>query len=70
MRYLEIRRHTDNDGDQLTAEGVAAAQEIGRTGPHPPYSATATTTAGRMSCLGNAGTFRMCTLHANMPAKP
>ena len=30
MRYLEIRRHTDNDGDQLTADGVAAAQEYWR----------------------------------------
>ena len=30
MRYLELFRHTDNDGDTLTAEGVAAAEEIGR----------------------------------------
>jgi broad specificity phosphatase PhoE len=29
-REIEIRRHTDNDGDVLTAEGVAAALEIGR----------------------------------------
>jgi hypothetical protein len=28
-RYVELRRHTDNDGDVLTGEGVAAALEIG-----------------------------------------
>jgi broad specificity phosphatase PhoE len=29
-RYVELRRHTDNDGDALTAEGVRAALEIGQ----------------------------------------
>jgi broad specificity phosphatase PhoE len=29
-RYVELRRHTDNDGDALTEEGVRAALEIGR----------------------------------------
>jgi broad specificity phosphatase PhoE len=29
-RYVELRRHTDNDGDALTDEGVQAALEIGR----------------------------------------
>jgi hypothetical protein len=38
MRYLEIRRHTDNDGDTLTAEGIMAAEAVGRTGLHPPYA--------------------------------
>jgi broad specificity phosphatase PhoE len=35
-RYLELRRHTDSDGDVLTEEGVRAALEIGRrlTGPY------------------------------------
>src|SRR6266513_602109 len=28
-RKIELRRHTDADGDVLTAEGVAAALEIG-----------------------------------------
>ena len=28
-REVELRRHTDNDGDALTADGVAAALEIG-----------------------------------------
>ena len=30
MRYIELRRHTDSDGDVLTEEGVRAALEIGR----------------------------------------
>ena len=29
-RTIELRRHTDNDGDLLTAEGVSRALEIGR----------------------------------------
>lgn len=29
-RYIELRRHTDSDGDVLTEEGVRAALEIGR----------------------------------------
>src|SRR5205823_7759936 len=29
-KEIELRRHTDADGDVLTAEGVAAALEIGR----------------------------------------
>ena len=29
-REIELRRHTDNDGDILTPEGVAAALEVGR----------------------------------------
>ena len=35
-RYVELRRHTDSDGDVLTAEGVRTAVEIGRrlTGPY------------------------------------
>jgi phosphohistidine phosphatase SixA len=28
-RFVELRRHTDNDGDALTGEGVAAALRIG-----------------------------------------
>src|ERR671937_354902 len=40
-REIELRRHTDADGDVLTAEGVAAALEIGarlRGGYHLPGS--------------------------------
>jgi broad specificity phosphatase PhoE len=29
-RYVELRRHTDSDGDALTADGVRAALDIGR----------------------------------------
>ena len=29
-RFLELRRHTDNDGDFLSAEGIAAALALGR----------------------------------------
>lgn len=29
-RYVELRRHTDNDGDALTEEGIRAALEIGQ----------------------------------------
>ena len=30
-KYLELRRHTDNDGDVLTVDGIRAAVDIGRT---------------------------------------
>ena len=30
-KSVELRRHTDNDGDLLSEEGVAAAVEVGRT---------------------------------------
>jgi broad specificity phosphatase PhoE len=32
-RYVELRRHTDSDGDALTEEGVRAALDVGRTLP-------------------------------------
>lgn len=47
MRYLEVRRHTDNDDDQLSPDGVAAAEQIGETGLHPPYAVFVGTGAGR-----------------------
>lgn len=30
VKRVELRRHTDNDGDHLTAEGVKSALEVGR----------------------------------------
>ncbi len=39
MRYVELRRHTDNEGDELTAQGVADAEAIGHDGVQPPYAA-------------------------------
>jgi hypothetical protein len=47
VRYAEIRRHTDNDGDRLSPQGVAAAKAIGRDRLHPPYAAFVSTGAGR-----------------------
>jgi hypothetical protein len=47
MRYVELFRHTDNDGDSLTSEGVAAAKEIGRERLNPPYSFFGSTGAQR-----------------------
>ena len=47
MRYVELRRHTDNDGDRLSEQGVADAEEIGRTGLHPPYTLFVSTGAER-----------------------
>jgi hypothetical protein len=28
-RFVELRRHTDNDGDVLSGDGVAAALRLG-----------------------------------------
>ncbi|MBO0844650.1 MAG: hypothetical protein J2P22_04465 [Nocardioides sp.] len=47
MRYLELFRHTDNDGDSLTPEGVAAAESIGRERLSPPYAFFGSTGAHR-----------------------
>ena len=40
MRYVELRRHTDNDGDALTPDGISAAEAIGRDhlNRHTPHS--------------------------------
>lgn len=47
MRYVELRRHTDNDGDRLTPQGVADAEAIGRDRLHPPYAVFVSTGAAR-----------------------
>jgi phosphohistidine phosphatase SixA len=47
MRYVELRRHTDNDGDRLTPRGVADAEMIGRERLNPPYVAFVSTGAAR-----------------------
>ena len=47
MRYVELRRHTDNEGDRLTPQGAAHAEMIGRDGLHPPYAAFVSTGAAR-----------------------
>ena len=47
MRYVELRRHTDNDGDRLTSQGVGDAEMIGRDRLHPPYAAFVSAGAAR-----------------------
>jgi phosphohistidine phosphatase SixA len=47
MRYVELRRHTDNDGDELTERGIADAEAIGRDSLHPPYDAFTSSGAAR-----------------------
>jgi hypothetical protein len=47
MRSLELLRHTDNDGDRLSPEGIAAAEAIGREKLTPPYAVFGSTGAGR-----------------------
>ncbi len=46
MRYVELRRHTDNDGDQLTPQGIRDAEAVGDR-LHPPYAAFVSTGAAR-----------------------
>ena len=54
-RILEIRRHTDNDGDVLTPDGVAAALRIGREELDGPYALAVSSGAQRatqtIACL-------------------
>lgn len=40
MKIIELRRHTDNDDDRLSDEGVRQAREIARrrTPPYDLYS--------------------------------
>jgi len=45
MRYVEVRRHTDNDGDRLTVQGAADAEALGRDRLRPPYAAFVSTGA-------------------------
>jgi phosphohistidine phosphatase SixA len=47
MRYVELRRHTDNDRDRLTPQGVSDAERIGRGSLHPPYAAFVSSGAQR-----------------------
>jgi broad specificity phosphatase PhoE len=47
MKYVELFRHTDNDGDRLTPAGVSAAEAIGRERLTPPYDAFVSSGAAR-----------------------
>jgi hypothetical protein len=51
MRYVELYRHTDNDGDTLTSEGVAAAEQIGRERVRPPYAFFGSSGAHRATAM-------------------
>lgn len=46
MKTVELRRHTDNDGDQLSDEGVRRAREVA-TRLSPPYNLYVSTGAAR-----------------------
>jgi broad specificity phosphatase PhoE len=46
MKTVELRRHTDNDGDMLSDDGVRQAREIGAR-LSPPYDLYVSTGAGR-----------------------
>ncbi|WP_328993310.1 hypothetical protein OG394_03245 [Kribbella sp. NBC_01245] len=46
MRFVELRRHTENDGDRLTPQGIADAVAIGAR-LNPPYAAFISTGAAR-----------------------
>lgn len=62
-RTLEIRRHADDDGDRLTADGVTEALRIGREELAESYAVVATTGAHRTmqtaACMLAGGTVRV-----------
>jgi broad specificity phosphatase PhoE len=47
MRTVDLFGHSDNDGDQLTPEGVETAERIGRQLLTPPYDAYLSSGAAR-----------------------
>jgi hypothetical protein len=68
MRYVELRRHTDNEGDRLTLQGAADAEAIGRDRLHPPYAAFASTGAARATQM--LETLRHAAGQDDMPITP
>ncbi|HEX6208535.1 MAG TPA: phosphoglycerate mutase family protein [Actinomycetota bacterium] len=59
MRYLELRRHADNEGDALTEAGKATAERVGRSMEGPfdgvftsPAKRAATTAAWFLRGMG------------------
>ncbi len=63
-RYVELRRHTDSDGDALTEEGVRAALEIGRRltrGYEPLISSGVQRATQTLACFA-------CTLREPVPS--
>jgi broad specificity phosphatase PhoE len=53
MRFVELLRHTDNDGDNLTAEGIRSAEAIGRERLRPPYTLIVSTGASRATQMAH-----------------
>ena len=47
MRTVDLFRHTDNEGDALTAQGVQAAEQVAREQLTPPYNVFVSTGASR-----------------------
>jgi hypothetical protein len=68
MRYVELRRHTDNEGDRLTPRGVADAEMIARDRLHPPYAAFVSTGAARATQM--LETLRHAAGQDDMPVTP
>jgi len=64
MRYVELRRHTDNDGDRLTPRGVADAEAIGGR-LRPPYAAFVS--SGAVRCTEMLKILRAAAGQDNVP---
>lgn len=47
MRTVDLFRHTDNDGDALTPDGIREAEKLARAHLTPPYNAFVSTGAAR-----------------------
>jgi broad specificity phosphatase PhoE len=47
MRTVDLFRHTDNNGEELTAEGVEAAERVAAERLTPPYDAYVSSGAAR-----------------------
>jgi phosphohistidine phosphatase SixA len=64
MRYVELWRHTDNDGDRLTLRGVGDAHATGGR-LHPPYAAFVST--GAVRCTQMLEILRSATSQDDVP---
>jgi len=74
-RYIELRRHTDNDGDCLSDEGVRAALEIGQglAGGYALLVSTgaqrATQTLACLACMLREKVPRGCVVEAGLRSR-
>ena len=67
-RYVELRRHSDNEGDRLTPQGAADAEMIGRDGLHPPYAAFVSAGAARATHMPEILRHRLSAIMRPQPA--